>query len=110
MEDLKIAVWIFSGVTMFTCLLFLFFIRRWQHRHPNIFTEKATPDEKLMYKKMSLLALNTILLYILVFMIVISFMAYAQDADSTPPIAPLLLFGVGVVAVVTNIISTCRKR
>ena len=105
MEDLKIAVWVFSGITMATCLLFLFLIRRWEHRHPTIFTENATQNEKKQYKKMVLAMMNSILLYIMLFILVISFMAYG-----TPPFGIWLVCGFGILYVATNFFSILRKR
>ena len=105
MEDLKIAVWIFSGVTMFTCLLFVFFFRKWEHRHPKIFTEKATPEEKLMYKKMTLASINTILLYIIIFLSVLTFMS-----EGNIPLAIWLVCGLGISYVVCTFISIFRKK
>ena len=105
MEELKIAVWIFSGVTILTCLLFMFLIKRWEYRHPQAFTENATQDEKLKYKKLVLSAMSTILLYIMVFILIISFMAYG-----TPPFAIWLVSGLGICYVASTFISILRKK
>ena len=105
MEDLKIAVWIFSGITMTTCLLLLFFIKQWEYRHPRVFTEKAPPKEKQQYSKIVVAMMSTILLYIMLFILVISFMAYG-----TPPFGIWLVCGFGILYVATNFFSIFKNK
>ncbi|MBR5482468.1 MAG: hypothetical protein IKV11_00215 [Alphaproteobacteria bacterium] len=105
MEELRIAVWIFSGITMTTCLLFLFLIKQWEYRHPRIFTEKATLKEKQQYKKMVVAMMNTILLYIMLFILVLSFMSYGNL-----PLGVWLVCGFGILYVITTFISIFRNK
>lgn len=55
MKETTLVLIIWSIILIAFGILYWFFMRSWEKKHPNIFTSKATPKEKAQYKQLILL-------------------------------------------------------
>ena len=105
MEELKFPLIIYSFVGIALCLTFITIIELYKKNHPNLFTTKATSDEKLRFSQITKTSLNVILIYLVFEIFALALMCY-----QTPPIAIIILCSVFIIFAISNIITIFKKK
>lgn len=80
MEKLQLALSIWSGIGILACIVMICFVIWRKDSNPDFLTDKASLQEALKAKKIILGFLSGFVLYTIVFMCVVAYMAY----DSIP--------------------------
>lgn len=75
LEDYKLIICLMGCFGILMCLTFLFYFKRWEKKHPNIYTTKATPEEKSKAKNLVLFFMGSILLYVVGMLFTLSCLA-----------------------------------
>ncbi|MBE6462744.1 MAG: hypothetical protein E7005_03180 [Alphaproteobacteria bacterium] len=75
LEDYKQIICLMGCSGILMCLTFLFYFKRWEKKHPNIYTTKATPEEKSKTKNLVMFFMGSIMLYIVAMLFILSYLA-----------------------------------
>ena len=75
LEDYKQIICLMGCSGILMCLTFLFYLKRWENKHPNIYTTKATPEEKSKTKNLVMFFMGSIMLYIVAMLFILSYLA-----------------------------------
>lgn len=108
MEELRVTVIFWCGILFLVCLGFLIFIKMWEKKHPQAFTKLGTQKEKQQYNQIITICVNTILAFVLFFILAIGRIGYGNG--ETTPIALIVFVVLGFMFIISNVISSFRKK
>ena len=103
--EATLPTFIYSIVGIAMCLTFIAILDWYKKRHPNLFTAKATWQEKVRFNQITKTAMNIMLIYLVFYIFALTLISY-----KTPPIAIIVLCGIFVIFAISNIITTFKKK
>ena len=105
MEELKLALLIWCGIGIIACIVVLRLLGWCKKRNPDFLTNKASPQDALKAKKIMLGFLGSFIVYCILFMFMVAYMAY-----DTIPKALCLLGAVLIAGVIMIVLPLLRKK
>ena len=106
MEEFRMMVITWCGILFMVCISFLVFIKIWEKRHPKALTPKGSQKEKQQYNQIITVCMNIVLSFVLLFLLAITNIGHEEPK----PIMIYIFVGLGLVFVITNLISSFRKK
>lgn len=105
MEELKLALLIWCGIGIIACIVVLCLLGWHKKRNPDFLTNKASPQEALKARKIIFGFLGSFMVYCILFMLMIAYMAY-----DTIPLALCLLGVVLIAGVVVMVLPVLKNQ
>lgn len=105
MEELKLALLIWCGIGIIACIVVLCLWEWYKKHNPDFLTDKASPQEDLKARKIIFGFLGGFIVYCILFMLMVAYMAY-----DTIPKALCLLGAVLIAGVIMIVLPVLRKK